>query len=142
MHATTALAWPMLAQILITFVVCFVMGRLRFAAYGRGEVPLDRARLSGDAWPDRARQASNNFSNQFETPVLFYVLCLIAWHINATNIVMQALAWIYVLTRLVHAGVHLTSNDLRPRFGAYFVGLLCLIAMWIVIVLRLAAYGI
>ena len=42
------------------------------------------------------------------------------------------LAWIFVVSRLAHAAVHTTSNDIGRRFGAYVVGTLALLAMWLV----------
>ena len=49
----------------------------------RGEVKLRDIALGGDAWPARVRKISNAFQNQFELPVLFYLLVVLALVTNA-----------------------------------------------------------
>jgi hypothetical protein len=111
-------------------VILLVMGFFRRKALYQREVKIRDIALSGEAWPDRAKQAANNFANQFETPVLFYVLVLMAIHVGATGWLMTALAWAFVATRLVHSLVHITSNDLRFRSGIFFVGCFVIMAMF------------
>ncbi len=124
-----SLIWPVLAQVTLTFAILFVMGYFRRKAlYGREVKPRDIA-LSGEAWPPKARQAANNFSNQFETPVLFYVLAVMAIHVGATGWLMTTLAWLFVATRVVHAYVHIGSNDLRLRPLVFTIGVVVLLAM-------------
>jgi len=124
-----SLIWPVLAQVALTFVVLFVMGYFRRKALQAREVKLKDIALSSDAWPGKARQAANNFSNQFETPVLFYVLAIMAIHVGATGWLMASLAWLFVATRVVHAYVHIGSNDLRFRPLAFLIGCIALIGM-------------
>ena len=66
-------------------------------------------------WPKRATQVANCFQNQFELPVLFYVLTILAIMTRHADFLFVVMAWIFVLTRLVHAYVHVTSNNLRMR---------------------------
>jgi hypothetical protein len=47
---------------------------VRFAAVRAGEVQIGNIALGQRAWPTRVQQVSNAFQNQFELPVLFYVL--------------------------------------------------------------------
>ncbi len=124
-----SLIWPVLAQVALTFVILFVMGYFRRKALQGREVRLKDIALSSDAWPGKARQAANNFSNQFETPVLFYVLAIMAIHVGATGWLMTTLAWLFVATRIGHAYVHIGSNDLRLRPLIFTVGVVVLLAM-------------
>ena len=82
---------------------------------------------------------ANNMHNQFETPILFYVLCGIATYIAATDFVMVVLAWLYVVTRVLHTAVHVTTNRLRQRLAIFAIGVAILFAMWVLVVLRLLA---
>ena len=59
--------------------------------------------VASDAWPDDVRKFSNNYANQYETPVLFYALIGIAIFIRANDILMVVLAWSSSSTRVVHA---------------------------------------
>jgi len=125
----TSLVWPLLAQVAHTIFILLVMGFFRRKALYNREVKVKDIALSGEAWPTRAKQAANNFSNQFETPVLFYVLVIAAIHVGAAGWLMTTLAWAFVATRLIHSFVHITSNDLRFRSGIFFVGCFVLLAM-------------
>jgi hypothetical protein len=130
-----SLVWPVLAQVTLTFVVLFIMGFYRRQALYAREVRLKDIALSSETWPPKARQAANNFSNQFETPVLFYVLAIMAIHVGATGWLMATLAWLFVAARMVHAWVHIGSNDLRLRPLVFLVGCLALIAMLVGVLL-------
>ncbi|MBL8568357.1 MAG: MAPEG family protein [Phreatobacter sp.] len=133
----TSLVWPLLAQVGWTIVILLTMGFFRRKALYRREVKLKEIALSGEAWPARAKQAANNFSNQFETPVLFYVLAIMAIHVGATGWLMTTLAWLFVATRIGHSFIHIGSNDLRFRSGIFFLG--CIVLMTMLIGVLIAA---
>ncbi|QCK86968.1 hypothetical protein E8L99_14980 [Phreatobacter aquaticus] len=124
-----SLIWPLLVQIALTLAVLGVMGRLRLKALSAREVRLGDVAVSSTAWPERAKQAANNFSNQFETPVLFYVLIMVAIHVGATGPVMTVLAWGYVASRIAHAIEHIGTNNVRRRFAIFSGGVVVLAAM-------------
>ncbi|MGL5363324.1 MAG: MAPEG family protein [Bosea sp. (in: a-proteobacteria)] len=128
------LIFPALAQIGWMFVVFGIMFAARRQALVSRTVRMKDIALSGDAWPDRAKAAANNFSNQFETPVIFFALILIANEVGAKGWIMVTLAWVYVASRVVHTLIHVTSNIVMRRAYAFFVGVIALIAMWIGII--------
>jgi hypothetical protein len=134
-----ALLYPVLAQVLLTLVLILAMGRARIAAVQAGRVRVRDVALAGDAWPEDVRKVANNAHNQFETPILFYVLCGAAIFVGATSVLMVLLAWAYVASRLVHSAIHVTTNRVRHRFIPFAIGMLVLIAMWLAIVLHLLA---
>ena len=131
------LIYPVLFQIFWTFVVVVIMFRARKAAIENKEVKISDIVVSGDKWPDKARLASNNFANQFETPVLFFALVAIAIFTGATGWIMAWLAWIYVGTRVVHTLVHTGSNNLKQRAGIFTLGFAVLVAMLIGILIKI-----
>ncbi|WP_332684768.1 MAPEG family protein [Bosea sp. (in: a-proteobacteria)] len=134
---TLKLIYPALAQILWTFVVLTIMFLRRKKAFASGEVSMADVAVSTERYPDTARLAAANFSNQFETPLLFFALILIAIHVGATGHVMAILAWAYVATRVVHTLIHTGSNRLQQRALVFAAGLLCLFLMWVGIVVSL-----
>ena len=136
MTALQALVGAMLAQILWTLLVMLAAGRARVAAVRAGNVRLSAVALSNEAWPARIRQLGNNMNNQFETPTLFYALVLLALHLGAAGWGMGMLAWGFVASRVLHTLVHTTSNDVRRRFQAFVLGILCLAGMWALIAAR------
>jgi hypothetical protein len=47
------------------------------------------------------------------------------------------MSWVFVVTRFVHAGIFVTSNDVRYRTPAWLAGALVLFVMWIYFALRI-----
>ena len=47
------------------------------------------------------------------------------------------LSWVFVVTRFVHAGIFVSSNDLNQRSLAWFAGVLVLLAMWLYFALKI-----
>jgi hypothetical protein len=82
-------------------------------------------------WPKRLLQIQNAYHNQFELPVLFYALVVLALITRKADLVFVVLAWMFVASRLVHAYIHTTSNKVIRRFQAFVVGFLILAVMWI-----------
>ena len=134
---TLKLIYPALAQILWSFVVLVIMFLRRQKAFASREVKLADVAVSTERYPDSARLAAANFSNQFETPVLFFALILIAIHVGATGYVMAALAWAYVATRVIHTLIHTGTNQLQQRAIVFAVGVACLFFMWLGIVIAI-----
>ncbi|MBB3770136.1 hypothetical protein FHS55_000722 [Angulomicrobium tetraedrale] len=127
----TAILLPVLIQVALTFVVLARLGFVRFAVIRAGQLDRERAVLDDTAWPDRVRQAGNCFRNQFELPVLFYVVMALALVTRQADGLMVLLAWLFVISRAVHALVHVTSNDIRLRFPAFAAGVVLLLILWI-----------
>ena len=109
---------PLLLQVLLTLFVFVRLGQVKELAVKRGDVDQTRRALHDDAWPDYVLKVNNNIRNQFETPVLFYVLVISLWLLEAASLAAQIVALVYALIRLAHASVHLGSNivKIRKRF--------------------------
>ena len=131
--------WPVLAQILLTLILFIVLGVRKAKAVKTGEVNRKQAALNNREWPEDVIKVSNNIANQFEFPVLFYVLCLVLYNINAVGMFAVTLAWLFTLSRFAHAYVHIGSNYVPMRFRLFLAGCLVLIAMLILVAWNLAA---
>jgi hypothetical protein len=130
---------PVLAQMLLTLLLYVALQGRKKRAVLRGEVDAARRALHEDAWPDEVRQVNNNIRNQFELPVLFYVLCLALFALQASGWLAQALAWGFVASRIVHAWVHTRSNVVPLRRRVFIVGVLLVFALWLVLAWRVLA---
>jgi hypothetical protein len=132
---TLKLIYPALAMILWIFVVGAVLAVRRKNAFASGEVRPEEVTVSTERYPVSARLASANFSNQFELPVVFFALIMLAMEVAATGHVMAAFAWIFVASRVVHTLIHIGPNKLPLRGAVYGVGAIMLFCMWIGVVL-------
>lgn len=122
---------PVFALVLLSFLLLFGMGRARIRALSNKDVRIPDIALGQKAWPAQATQIANAYSNQFELPLLFYALVALALPLRQMDLVMVLLAWLFVVTRYVHAGVYATSNNIQQRFSAFIAGAMVLLAMWI-----------
>jgi hypothetical protein len=131
-----AVLLPLFVEVILTFVLMLQMGALRRADYSSGAVKADDIALREPRWPQRTSQAANAFSNQFELPVLFYVLTILAWVTRHAGIVFVVLAWIFVICRVLQAYVHVTSNVVRYRGLFYSIGAVVLMIMWALFIIE------
>ena len=128
---------PVFIQIGLTFALLFGMATLRTRTLASGETKLRDIALREPNWPAKATQIGNCFANQFELPVLFYALIAIALPLRHADLFIVLMSWVFVVTRFAHAGVFVTSNDVRPRSLAWFAGVLVLAAMWLYFALKI-----
>ncbi|GJE19279.1 MAPEG family protein [Methylobacterium marchantiae] len=132
-----AILAPVFAQVLLIFVLLFWMGGARLGVVRSKGVRATDVSMGERAWPAPAQQAANAFSNQFELPVLFFALVPLALYTKKADLLFVVLAWIFVATRVIHAGVYVTSNHVPHRFRAYAAGALVLLLMWVIFAVRI-----
>jgi hypothetical protein len=128
---------PVFVLVGLTFALLIWMAGARRQALVGGQTKIRDIALREPNWPVRATQIGNCFSNQFEIPVLFYVLIALALPLRHADLVIVLLSWVFVVTRFVHAGIFVSSNDLGQRSMAWFAGVLVLFAMWIYFALKI-----
>jgi hypothetical protein len=131
-----AILLPLFVQVALTLAVMFTLGFRRGWAVRhnelRGSVALREAN-----WPDYARQAEYNYQNQFELPVLFYVLVVLAIITKQADLLFVVLSWVFVVLRVLHGFVHLTNNVIAYRGGLFAAGAIVLTIMWVIFMVRI-----
>jgi hypothetical protein len=128
---------PLFVQVILTFALGFWAAGLRFAAVRSGEArPRDIA-LRQPNWPPRVLQVIHSYESQLELPVLFYVLTILAIQTRHADVLFVICAWIFVVLRIIHAYVHVTSNDLRRRAVLFLAGAVVLAVMWLIFIVRI-----
>ncbi|HVI11541.1 MAG TPA: MAPEG family protein [Pseudolabrys sp.] len=128
---------PLFVEVLLTFGVMFGMMYFRTTTLRSGETRFEDISLREPNWPRRATQFGYAFANQFELPVLFYVLTILVIITHHADLLFVLLAWIFVLMRVLQAVVHVTNNNVRMRGAYYGVGALILFIMWIIYIVRI-----
>jgi hypothetical protein len=128
---------PLFVQVLLTFGVMLGMMVCRTTALQRGEARFESIALREPNWPPRAMQFGNAFSNQFELPVLFYVLTILAMMTRHADVLFVTMAWIFVVFRVAQALVHVTSNTVRIRGAFYGIGAIVLLIMWLIFIVKI-----
>ena len=128
---------PLFVEVLLTFGVMFGMMYFRTSTLRSGETRFEDISLREPNWPRRATQFGYAFANQFELPVLFYVLTILVIITHHADRLFVLLAWIFVLMRVLQAVVHVTNNNVRLRGAYYGVGALILFILWIIYIVRI-----
>ena len=132
---------PVFVEVGLTFGLMFWMARLRMAALNSGSVKPEDINLRQQRWPMQATQVANCFHNQLELPFLFYVVAAFILITSTNSLIFVILAWVFVLSRLVHAYIHTGANDVRARSMAIAVGAIALVAMWVIFAVRILITG-
>ena len=127
---------PLFVEVLLTFGVMLGMMYFRTSTLQRGETRFAEIALREPNWPVRATQFANSFANQFELPVLFYVLTILEVVTHNADLLFVVLAWIFVAMRILQAVVHVTSNNVRLRGAYYGIGAFVLFVMWAIYIVR------
>lgn len=126
--ALLLLLLAMLAQVWLVIFLYACLGVARRRAIRRGEMeyavftpvmkePLGVARLS------------RNLSNQFELPVLFYVLVMVLIVTGYATLLDAALAWGFVVARIAHSAAATLSNRIAPRGATFALGFLLIVVL-------------
>jgi len=87
--------------------------------------------MAGQQVPDIITKTSRNFNNQFEVPLLFYVVATLYISLDVMSSLSIALAWVFVISRLAHSYIHITYNHTLHRMIAFFIGFLAVLALWV-----------
>ena len=69
--------------------------------------------------------------------MLLYVLIALALPLRHADLFIVLMSWVFVVTRFVHAGVFVSSNQFGPRSTIWLAGALVLLAMWIYFALKM-----
>jgi hypothetical protein len=132
-----AVLLPVFVLIGLAFALLMGMAVARTRSLRSGETRFEDIALREPNWSARATQIANCFSNQFEVPVLFYILIALALPLRHADLVIVVLSWVFVITRFVHAGIFVTSNNVPQRGLVWFAGVVVLLVMWVYFALRM-----
>ena len=128
--------WPMLTQVTLSVSILFWLAYSRVSRIAKQGM----AEIRKTGFPEHVNNASNNFKNQFEVPVLFYVLCMFFVVTNGVTNIVLITAWVFVVARLLHAFIQLTKNIIFPyRFLAFLLSALAIVLMTILAFIHLAS---
>lgn len=130
------LFYPMFALFLLTLTALIRMFLARVKAVKSGQLKINDFKVYTTPQPDEVIKMSRHFTNLFEVPVLFYLVCLLGMVLGMTSLPFMILAWAYVFARVVHSIVHTGSNNVILRMRVYGLGWVFLTLMWLIMFFR------
>ncbi|WP_102959652.1 MAPEG family protein [Mangrovicella endophytica] len=140
MQGNIAIFWPMIVQAALTLCVYPLLTIRRRRVAARGEARFEDI-ANGHPEPEESRVVSRNIANQYELPVLFFVVCLSLYVTNGASWLAVVLAWIFALSRIVHAVIHLGPNVVIHRGLAFIIGFIVVAVLWIMLALHVLNVG-
>jgi hypothetical protein len=129
---------PVFVEVALTFALLFWNGIVRTSAVRKREVHIRDIALRQPNWPKGVTQIGNAYESQFELPVLFYLLVVLAIFTGKASLVFILLAWLFVAMRVVHAAVLVTHNHVPTRFRWFLAGATVLLVMWLLFAAQVA----
>ncbi len=127
-----ALLLPLFVQVALTLGLMFWAGTLRLRAIRSGTTKVHDIALGQPGWPEQATKVANAYHNQLQLPVLYYVLVALVLLVAPATPGMVVLSWLFVLSRLFHTLIHVTTNNVPRRFFVFLAGVAILTLMWLV----------
>ena len=123
---------PALALIIWTLVMLLVMYKRRIPAMQaiskRTQDFIDDPKL-GEKMPARARWAADNYNHLHESPTIFCALMFVIFLMELVTPLALYCAWAYVIIRVIHSIVQITSNAVMVRFSLFILSTIMLIIM-------------
>lgn len=129
--------WPIVLHALATLLLYLPMSNARVQGVKEGRVKPGVYKLNTEE-PEDSLRWSNAIRNQNETGVLFYAACLTVFVSGGASFLTAALAWGFLVAKLAHVYVHVTTNNLRYRRPVFSVAFLILILLWLAAAAHLA----
>lgn len=137
MTSSTAIFWPVLAQVLLTYIVYLTVSSRRLGSVKAGTAKASDFKVPFIE-PEPSATAARNLTNQFELPVLFFAACLSLYVTGGAGIAALVAAWAFVMARAVHAYIHLTSNKVMLRRRLFIVSLAVNLVQWVLLAVHIA----
>ena len=133
-----AIFLPGLAMVALTFVVLVAMYRRRVAQMKRERIHPQAVATSAESAAKLTDSGpADNFRNLFELPVLFYFALVVCAITGLHDTATLALAWAFVVARVLHSAIQCGYNKVMHRFRAYLLGAAILLALWVRVAMHL-----
>jgi hypothetical protein len=130
-QGAAALLQPVVALVVLTAVALLLAVVYRNVAIIRGAASEGYFRtFTADKPAEWVERPIRTYMNLLELPVLFYVVCLLMLVTGRFDSVQVSLAWLFVITRYVHAFIYIGFNYVPLRFTAFLAGVLTLAVIW------------
>lgn len=122
----------MFGMILLSGIISLTLLATRLPIVIKGFGKLQAGKHSDELrpqLPDRMRYITDNYNHLFEQPTLFYALIVYIYlvqHVDATQV---KIAWLYLILRIAHSLIQITSNNVSARALVFIASSLCLMVM-------------
>jgi len=124
--------YPMFGMIVLTGILMLALLFSRLPTIVNNFGNLQSAKHSDELrpnLPDTKRYITDNHNHLFEQPTVFYAIVIYIYLVQHADSLHIMLAWAYVVFRVIHSLVHVTTNNVSIRASVFVLSLICLISM-------------
>lgn len=130
----TSLLAPAAILIAWSIIILFWMASTRLPAAAKAGVNIGasiggRGQDIDPILPQNVAWKSHNYSHLMEQPTLFYAVVVILTLADNVTFTSIALAWGYVVLRILHSLWQILVNTVKIRFIIFLASTLCLIGL-------------
>ena len=125
-----AILWPVALHLALVLALFVAVSITRMRAVRRGDVSGTGHFARKGAEPEASRRYAANLGNQFELPAFFYALVALLYATDSITATQVALAWIFLIGRLIHTAVQTQTDNVPLRGMVFGINFLALVAMW------------
>ena len=128
----TLILYPAIAMMILTLFV-YVKNYLdnRIAVINKS-IKFSYFKAYKGEVPDYVAVSRQTLKNQFELPIFFYFLISTILVFDKVSQLDIVLAWMFVVFRYLHCYIRLSSNHVPYRALVFELGMMVLIAWWVI----------
>ena len=123
--------YPAFAMILLAYFSYIIMTLIGKKYTTNKEIKYSQFKLYTGVFPDKYEQSRQHLKNQFELPIIFYLLVALLYSSNNLQYIDIILAWLFVISRYIHSFIRFKNNYLPYRGTVFALGYVILLAGWI-----------
>lgn len=112
------------------FGLYMLLMRIRAVRQGHISPKFFKLYMGAKELPEQIQLVGRHYDNQFQLPILFFITCLAFMVVDVVSEWTLFFSWLFVISRAVHAFIHLGSNHLIRRIISYFTGWIILCILW------------
>lgn len=135
-----AFLMPVIALIIWSLLVWAVLYARRIPAMQKAKIAPDTAKSPNGDWksqlPLKVEAAAHNYNHLMEQPTIFYAFMFWAALTGAASQMICWLAWAYVVLRVLHSFIQISTGPVMARFSIFALSTLCLIGMVVLALLN------
>lgn len=129
----SAFLMPVIALIIWSLLVWCVLYARRIPAMQKAKMAPDIAKSPNGDWksqlPLKVEAAAHNYNHLMEQPTIFYAFMFWAVLTGSMSQMILWLAWAYVVLRVLHSFIQMSTGPVMARFSIFAISTLCLMAM-------------
>ena len=122
---------PVFGHLALIFFLFVMVSIKRMSAVAQGNLQTDDLAYKSNE-PEASRRWVNNLNNQFEVPILFYVLIALLYDTDSVNMSYVVLAFVFLAGRILHTVVQVSGDNVGLRGKVFVINFLAVACMWLV----------